>query len=200
MCSVSSVSAGMRPGGRHGNHTPLCDGVMTGRPAITHPVTSVRPGKVERAIRAAPDASLPKASVDATATARRRRLALTLARELYNGRRRRARFMSADLFGEPTWDILLDLYVAARENRRVPTTSACIGAHVPPTTALRWLRILEMRGLVDREEDSRDGRRTFVRLNERGHGVMEAFLGTLGDSLWTALTDAGAEPHGEPLG
>ena len=58
----------------------------------------------------------------------------------------------------------------------MPTTSACIGAHVPPTTALRWLRILEARGLVEREEDDRYGRRTFVRLSERGLAAMEDWL------------------------
>lgn len=98
------------------------------------------------------------------------------AREIYAARRRRHKFLPADLFGEPTWDILLDLYVAARENRRVPTTSACIGAHVPPTTALRWLRILEARGMVEREDDGKDGRRTFVRLTLVGLAAMDATL------------------------
>lgn len=101
---------------------------------------------------------------------------LAFARETYNIRRRRARSLPSDLFGEPTWDILLDLYVATRENRPVPTTSACIGAHVPPTTALRWLRILETRGLVDREEDGRDGRRTFVRLSDQGLAAMDEWM------------------------
>ena len=58
----------------------------------------------------------------------------------------------------------------------MPTTSACIGANVPPTTALRWLRILEARGLVEREEDNRDGRRTFVRLSARGLAAMDDWL------------------------
>ena len=101
---------------------------------------------------------------------------LAFAREAYAIRRRRDRYLPADLFGEPTWDILLDLYVATRENRPVPTTSACIGADVPPTTALRWLRILETRGLVEREEDGRDGRRTFVRLSPRGLAAMDNWL------------------------
>jgi len=163
---------------------------MTVRPVGARGSTSGRPGKVERALRAAPVTSMPQVTGDAAALVRRQRLALTLAREFYAGRRRRARYLSIDLFGEPTWDILLDLYVSAREGRRVPTTSACIGAHVPPTTALRWLRILEMRGLVEREEDGRDGRRTFVRLTERGRAVMEAFLGTMADTLLVALADA----------
>lgn len=101
---------------------------------------------------------------------------LAVAREIYAERRRRHKYLPADLFGEPTWDILLDLYIAAREDRRVPTTSACIGAHVPPTTALRWLRILEARGLVEREDDGRDGRRTFVCLTPSGLSAMDACL------------------------
>ncbi len=73
-------------------------------------------------------------------------------------------------------NILLDLFVARGEGRRVPTTSACIGAHVPPTTALRWLRLLEGHGMVEREEDERDGRRTFVRLSTKGMDLVGKFL------------------------
>lgn len=112
-----------------------------------------------------------------------------IARETYAMRRRRHKALPADLFGEPTWDILLDLYIAAREDRRVPTTSACIGAHVPPTTALRWLRILEARGLVEREDDGRDGRRTFVRLSDRGLGAMDRTLEAIGHSI-SALSES----------
>ena len=166
---------------------------MTVRPINTRSGESARPGKVERALRAAPDTAPAQGASDAETVARRQRMALILAREVYVGRRRRARYMSADLFGEPTWDILLDLYVAAREGRRVPTTSACIGAHVPPTTALRWLRILETRGLVGREDDGRDGRRTFVKLTARGEAVMEAFLGAMGDGLRAALNAAAGD-------
>jgi DNA-binding transcriptional ArsR family regulator len=102
--------------------------------------------------------------------------ALTLARMIYAERRRRDRTFPADIFGEPSWDILLDLFVARGEGRRVPTTSACIGAHVPPTTALRWLRLLEGQGLIEREEDERDGRRTFVRLSTKGMDLVGNFL------------------------
>lgn len=101
---------------------------------------------------------------------------LVAARNAYAGRRRRERFLAADLFGEPTWDILLDLYIAAGEGRSVPTTSACIGAHVPPTTALRWLRVLEARGLVEREDDGADGRRTFVCLTSQGIEAMNGLM------------------------
>ncbi|WP_245647587.1 MarR family transcriptional regulator [Novosphingobium lentum] len=116
-----------------------------------------------------------------------RHASLILARELYAERRRRHRFFAPDLFGEPTWDLLLDLFIATSEERRVPTTSACIGANVPPTTALRWLRILESRGLIEREDDGRDGRRTFVRLSAKGMAAMDAFLGSTRSDLLVQL-------------
>ena len=121
--------------------------------------------------------------IDAVSAARH----LTIAREVYAERRRRHKFLPADLFGEPTWDILLDLYIALREDRRVPTTSSCIGAHVPPTTALRWLRILEARGLVEREDDGRDGRRTFVCLTRRGLTAIDASLSSMHASMSRVL-------------
>ncbi|MBB3859106.1 DNA-binding transcriptional ArsR family regulator [Novosphingobium hassiacum] len=120
------------------------------------------------------------------------RLHLATARHIYAERRRRHKFLPADLFGEPTWDIMLDLYIAAREDRRVPTTSSCIGAHVPPTTALRWLRILESRGLVEREDDGRDGRRTFVRLTRPGLRAMDDCLASEIRDFARVLHDAEA--------
>lgn len=124
--------------------------------------------------------------IDAAVAARH----LIIARELYAERRRRHRHLPADLFGEPTWDILIDLYIAYRENRRVPTTSSCIGAHVPPTTALRWLRILETRDLVEREDDGRDGRRTFVRLTSNGITSMDAALASIHANFSRAISTA----------
>ncbi len=119
-------------------------------------------------------------------------LHLATARQIYAERRRRHKFLPADLFGEPTWDIVLDLYIAAREGRRVPTTSSCIGAHVPPTTALRWLRILEQRGLVEREDDGRDGRRTFVCLTGAGLAAMDGCLASEISNFARILHDAEA--------
>jgi hypothetical protein len=62
---------------------------------------------------------------------------LALARRMYLERRQREKHFPSNLFGEPAWDILLDLYVAAKENVKIATTSACIGGSVPPTTGLR---------------------------------------------------------------
>lgn len=96
-----------------------------------------------------------------------------LARQTYEDRRRRTKiFQSDELFGEPAWDILLDLFIAAKERRRVSVTSACIGSAVPSTTALRWISILERQGLLTREADPGDARRVYVRLSPRGYEAM----------------------------
>ncbi|MFT4027090.1 MAG: hypothetical protein QM676_09860 [Novosphingobium sp.] len=72
-----------------------------------------------------------------------------VARKAYADRRRREHITGADgMFGEPAWDILLELFIAARENREVLRAGAHAGAGVPETIAQRWITILENRGLV----------------------------------------------------
>lgn len=99
------------------------------------------------------------------------------ARRLYSDRRSRASLFGDEaLFGEPAWDVLLDLFIAAKENKRVPVTSACIGAAVPVTTALRWLALMEERGLILREADPTDARRVFVRLSADAYARMATYF------------------------
>lgn len=85
-------------------------------------------------------------------------------RDLLRARRIRADFLPGDLFADPAWDMLLDLLAARLDNGRVSVSSLCIAAAVPPTTALRWIRTLTDKGLVQRQADSQDGRRVFIAL------------------------------------
>ncbi len=102
---------------------------------------------------------------------------LTIARKLYHIRRKRvAIFGSIELFGEPAWDLLLDLYIAHATGSELSVSSACIGAAVPATTALRYLGILQREGLILREQDPRDQRRINVRLSRFGIERMEAYF------------------------
>lgn len=107
-----------------------------------------------------------------------------LARQTYEDRRRRTKiFGSEDLFGEAAWDILLDLFIAAKERRRVSVTSACIGSAVPSTTALRWITILEKQGLLVREADPGDARRVYVKLSARGYAAMLEYFASASRSV-----------------
>ncbi len=61
-----------------------------------------------------------------------------LAREIYKARRLRDAVLPR-LFGEPAWDILLDLFASEAEHIDVSVSSACLAAGVPATTAHRYL-------------------------------------------------------------
>lgn len=105
---------------------------------------------------------------------------LALARKAYALRRKRAAiFGNPDLFGEPAWDILLDLYIAQSEGKPVSVSSACIGSAAPSTTGLRWLGVLADEGLVVRENDCNDNRRVLVRLTSSGMAAMDRYFETV---------------------
>jgi hypothetical protein len=101
---------------------------------------------------------------------------LDIAIALYRQRRLRARHFAGSLFAEPTWDMLLDLFIADCERRRITVKSVCIGANVPMTTALRHLRWLHEQGLVERLSHPRDARSTHVRLTAEAIIAMENYL------------------------
>ena len=104
------------------------------------------------------------------------RLSLALAREIYKERERRRDYFEVSLFGEPGWDIMLDLFIAECEGKSLSISAACAGAGVPSTTALRWIAVLVDKSLIARFEDESDQRRRFVMLTEQGKRAMRAYL------------------------
>lgn len=102
--------------------------------------------------------------------------AAALARSEISARGSRGRFFKASLFSDPAWDILLELFDAAHENRQVSVSSVGLTAGIPQTTALRWINALEREGLIDRACDPRDGRRTFLNLSDSGLTAMYRYF------------------------
>jgi hypothetical protein len=97
---------------------------------------------------------------------------LDLVRRLLKARRMRARYFPDDLFGEPAWDMLLDIYLSRAEGRLLSVSDVCIAAEVPFTTALRWVRKLESVGMMVRVNDPVDRRRIFVHLTNRARDAI----------------------------
>lgn len=85
-------------------------------------------------------------------------------RLILSQRRRRDELFGADHFGDPAWNILLDLYGAHLKRRKVPVSALCMASEVPPTTALRWISALVDAGLIIRRPDRADRRRIHVEL------------------------------------
>ena len=101
-------------------------------------------------------------------------------RALLWARRQRELVFGKDLFADPAWDILLELYAAGLGQRRVPTTELAVAAGIPLTTALRWISKLEDEGLVTRADDPLDGRRVWIALASRAVPMMSSYFNQAG--------------------
>ncbi|MFT4027674.1 MAG: MarR family winged helix-turn-helix transcriptional regulator [Novosphingobium sp.] len=87
-----------------------------------------------------------------------------MAKWLYWSRGVRAHTLAGGLFGEPAWDLLLDLYIREKSGSRSSVTSACIGSRSPHTTALRHISALCRAKWIDRIPDDADKRRFWLAL------------------------------------
>lgn len=101
-----------------------------------------------------------------------------IARHFLDARRARLDIMPRELFGEPAWDMLLDLFIAHHEGKRISVSSACIASGGSATTALRWLSRLEALGLIVRVGDSADRRRIFIELTQETRARLEHWAGS----------------------
>lgn len=95
-------------------------------------------------------------------------------------RRTRDKFFGRDLFGEPAWDILLELYAAKGTGRKVSVSGACYATGVPLSTALRWIVRLEKCGWIRRFNDPLDKRRAWLTLSDEADIKMGEFLTRMG--------------------
>jgi DNA-binding MarR family transcriptional regulator len=87
-------------------------------------------------------------------------------------RRRRNQLFAADLFADPAWDILLDLFASELDARPVSISDACLASGVPPTTALRWIQNMARAGHLHRTPSETDGRRVYLILSARSRSTI----------------------------
>jgi DNA-binding MarR family transcriptional regulator len=102
-----------------------------------------------------------------------------LVSHIMNARALRAELFDAELFSEPAWDILLELYQSHLRQFRMKVSSVCAASGVPATTALRWMKMMERKGLIERCADPRVGRRIFVSLSPAAVAAMDALFAKL---------------------
>jgi DNA-binding transcriptional ArsR family regulator len=108
-------------------------------------------------------------------------------RSIIRARRMRDQYFRAELFADPAFDMLLDLYAARLEGSRVAVSSLCIAAAVPATTALRWIKALTDKGLFVRQADPQDGRRVYIALSDEAGRAMGRYLAAVQRSGGVAL-------------
>jgi DNA-binding MarR family transcriptional regulator len=79
-----------------------------------------------------------------------------LVREAILARRLRYNFFSENLFGEPAWDMLLELLYAQIDGRQVTVSNLSEAAGVPATITIRWLNGLAAKGMIVQRRDPQD--------------------------------------------
>lgn len=79
-------------------------------------------------------------------------------------------------FHETGWEILLELYIAEAEGRKLNVTAIGLDGHIPNATLVRWIALLEHRKLVFRQPDTIDRRRTWIGLTSLGSEKLDLCL------------------------
>lgn len=88
-------------------------------------------------------------------------------------RRIRDRHFPEGYFSGSMWDILLELDRAERGGQKYAVSDVGIDSRIPLTTALRYLVTLEHDGMIVRELDPNDRRRTHVTLTARSRAAID---------------------------
>jgi hypothetical protein len=88
-------------------------------------------------------------------------------REQLRREAKRREIGGGELFGDPSWAMLLDLLLAKNERRRISVSSACIASGAPMSTALRLVRRLVGEEVLCRLPDEHDRRRHFLVINSK---------------------------------
>lgn len=73
-------------------------------------------------------------------------------------------FGAPELFGDPAWEMLIDIFIHEREGNPLPVSSLCVTPSIPMSSALRLCQKLCDAGIIHRIPDPSDGRRSFVGL------------------------------------
>ncbi len=87
---------------------------------------------------------------------------LAFARRLHRSRMRAHEIIGPAIVRDPKWEMLLELFVAHHEHRRVSVSALCHAANAPATTSLRHIETLEKLGFFHRIDDPMDARRSWI--------------------------------------
>ena len=91
-------------------------------------------------------------------------------------RHRRAEHFRSEMFADPSWDVLLELYAAELSQEQRTVSQLGLRSNTPASTAVRWLKILECDGLVTRTIDPVDACNVVVCLTRKGASAMSAYF------------------------
>jgi DNA-binding MarR family transcriptional regulator len=118
---------------------------------------------------------------------------LAIAKWLYSIRRLRPGSQVRGLYSDPAWDILLDLYIRQKLRLKTSITAAGLATEAPPTTALRYITLLCSQNLIQREPDTKDGRRHWLTLSPETAADLDTYMTSVMAALSSSVADTGTE-------
>lgn len=101
---------------------------------------------------------------------------LTFVNSEISRRARRLSYLRPDLLAEPAWDILLHVYAFELVRRRVTASELVEKINVPSTTSIRWMKVLEADGLIERVIVADDPAQVTVSLTMKGLEAMDGYF------------------------
>ncbi len=104
-----------------------------------------------------------------------------MARSIVAARRKLGSRLDGALFANPGLDILMYLFAEGVNGATVTTNACCAAAGVPRTTALRWVKLLQDRGLIDGSDDITDRRVTMLALTDRARDIVRLWLSEISE-------------------
>lgn len=98
-------------------------------------------------------------------------------------RRGREDVFGRDLFSDPAWDVLLELYAAKLADRRATASELAAAIDAPQSTTARWIAALADRGLVAPEREPREPGRLWISLTSEGAARMKRLADQWGSAF-----------------
>ncbi|GEM_PF-1051667 len=105
-----------------------------------------------------------------------------IAKYQYRSRRVREQYFGRKLFGEPAWDMLLELYASELNDENISTSNLILSSLSPTSTALRWIKYMEDSGLVTKKSSHLDGRVQYQRITKNGFDMMTKYFESISES------------------
>jgi DNA-binding MarR family transcriptional regulator len=102
---------------------------------------------------------------------------------ILSGRRGREAALGRELFSDPAWDILLELYAARLGERRMTLRELARSIDIPESTTARWISVLSDRGFVIALNDRREMVEASIELSAQGLAVMKRLIGYWGSAF-----------------
>ncbi|WP_091143540.1 MarR family winged helix-turn-helix transcriptional regulator [Novosphingobium sp. CF614] len=99
-----------------------------------------------------------------------------LALNQYLLRRKRDDLFKSDIFSDPAWDILLDIYISEKAGKAASVASTCAAARVPVSTGSRWITILVQNGYVARLDDPANAESALLSLTSTAHQALDTLF------------------------